>query len=138
VALGVCNQEQLDDDPFANEDLAVVVQDLKTSDPLDLLGNLVVELFLPGDPQVANLVGAPTLDERLLDIQESATKDDDQEIVVQVGLPSLGASPEEVSFCLANGVSDLGEHLASEFYGRHEVIIHSPPAQPAATVSPWR
>jgi hypothetical protein len=48
--LRVCDQEELDDDLCANEDLAVIVQNLEASDPLDLLDDLVVELFLPGKP----------------------------------------------------------------------------------------
>jgi len=122
--LAVCHHEQLDDDPRANEDLAVIVQDFETGDPLDLLGNLVVELFLPGEPQVANLVGAPALDQCLLDFQESATKNDNQEVVVQVRLSPLGAPPKELSFYLANGVSRLGEHLATQVDARHDPIIH--------------
>ena len=111
-ALAVRKQEKLDDDPCTNEYLAVIVQDFEPSGLLDLLGNLVLDLFLPGDPQVANLVGAPALDQCLLDIQETATKDDDQEIVVQVCLTALRASPGELSLYLANRVSGISEHLA--------------------------
>ena len=78
----------------------MIVQDFETGDPLDLLGNLGVEFFLPGDPQVANLVGAPALDQCLLDVQESATKDDNQEIVVHVGLPPSGPLPKKSAFIL--------------------------------------
>lgn len=86
AALAVRKQEKLDDYPCTNEYLAVIVQDFEPSDLLDLLGNLVLDLFLPGDPQVANLAGAPALDQCLLDIQETTTKDDDQDC--RSGMPS--------------------------------------------------